>query len=180
MHGEQGDRSPERAGEQAEQQALDAREEEQVAPAGAARAQQREVAAVALDRSERGEVREPERDERAGHGEHDVERLRVQRVAGRAGERCRRGCRRTRPVPGSERSTRLRICVACLSAADGLPGSAAGSTCACTCHWMPLCVPGTAGLAFVISGSAGATFAANVSSGRIAMFAGGCAGAGPT
>ena len=34
--------------------------------------------------------------------------------------------------------------------------------------------------AAAIDGSAGATFAANVANGRIAIFAGGCAGAGPS
>ena len=48
--------------------------------------QQREVAAVSLSRAEGSEVGEPERDERAGHREHDVERLGVQRVAGGRGE----------------------------------------------------------------------------------------------
>ena len=48
---------------------------------GTARPQEHQVAAVAFGRPERGEVREPERHERAWNGEHDVERLRVERVA---------------------------------------------------------------------------------------------------
>ena len=58
----------------------------------------------------------------------------------------------------------------------------AGSTCACTCHSVPLCEPGTAEApaAEPIDGSVGATLAANVASGRMAMSAGGWAGAGPS
>jgi hypothetical protein len=76
----------------------------------------------------------------------------------------------------------LRSRVACCSARDGLPRSAAGSTLPCTCHWVPVWAPGTAETptAELIVGSAGAILAANVANGRIAMFAGGCAGAGPS
>ena len=41
-----------------------------------------EVVAVAIDGPERGQEGEPERDDRARDGEHDVQRLGVQRVAG--------------------------------------------------------------------------------------------------
>ena len=78
---------------------------------------------------------------------------------------------------------RFRIRVARLSALAGLPASARGSTCACTCHCTPCCDPGAAvvvAFAWLIDPSAGATVPANVSSGRIATFAGGWAGAGPT
>ena len=57
-------------------------EHEQIAAARAARAQQRQAPPVALDRAEGRQVREAERDERTGNGEHDVERLGVERVAG--------------------------------------------------------------------------------------------------
>ena len=87
MDGGERDRGAERAGERRRAATLSsAASATQVAAARAARAQQREVAAVALDRAERGQVGEAERDERAGHGEHDVERLRVERVAGGAVE----------------------------------------------------------------------------------------------
>ncbi len=50
-----------------EREALERGERDEVAAAGAARAQEREVAPVALGGPERGQVGEPERDERAGH-----------------------------------------------------------------------------------------------------------------
>ena len=58
----------------------------EVAAARAARTKKGEVAAVALGGAEGGEIGEAERDERAGDGEHDVERLGVERVAGGAVE----------------------------------------------------------------------------------------------
>src|SRR5581483_4074068 len=84
--GAERDGRAERACKQAELEALDARERQQVAPTGAARTQQRKRPPVALRRPQRGEVREPERDERPGHGEHDVERLGIERVAGRCAQ----------------------------------------------------------------------------------------------
>ena len=71
--------------DEAEGEALDAARARRSA-GGAARTQQGELAPVAFGGAERGEVGEPERDEGAGDGEHDVERLRVQRVAGGGGE----------------------------------------------------------------------------------------------
>ena len=86
VHREQGAPRSERAGQKTEEKALDPRETEQVPPRSSARTQQREVPAVALHRSQRGEVRQAERDERAWDGEHDVERLGVERIAGRTRE----------------------------------------------------------------------------------------------
>ena len=78
----QRDDRAEGAGEQTEQDALDCRERDEVAAAGAARPQQCEGAAVAVGRPERGEVSQAERREGAGQCEHDVQRLEVERVAG--------------------------------------------------------------------------------------------------
>src|SRR5207253_3749275 len=83
---EQADRPPERPGYEAERHALDAGEREQMPARGAARAKERERAPVAVDAPERGEVDEPERDQSTGDGEHDVERLCVEGVAGRRRE----------------------------------------------------------------------------------------------
>ena len=147
VDGGERERGAERAGGEAERDALERRERDQVAAAGAARAEQREVAAVALGRAERGEVGEPERDERAGHGEHDVERLGVERVAGRGvqavgevvDEDDLAGQRALDAVAELRRLLRAR--------ARGCPLSAAGSTCACTCHCVPVCAPGHGGRA---------------------------------
>jgi len=49
-----------------------------------------------------------------------------------------------------------------------------------TCHWTPVCAPGTPEAPTAeTAGRAGATRRANVPMGRIATSAGGCAGAGP-
>ena len=72
-----GDQGSERTRDKAEGEALERHEPREVAAARAAGAQQREIAPIALRRSERREVRETERGERARHGEHDVERFRV-------------------------------------------------------------------------------------------------------
>ena len=83
----------------------------------------------------------------------------------------------------SWRSVRLRMRLARSYACRGLPLSAAGSTCAWTCHDTPSGAPGTAAAAALGGGAEarrGATFAANVLNGTIAMSAGGWAAAGPT
>ena len=96
------DRGPaERPATRPSDDALDRGEQDRVAATCAAGAQQREVAPVALDGPERGQVGKPERDERARNGEHDVERLGVERVAGGGVEAVGRGCRRTRPGRGA-------------------------------------------------------------------------------
>ena len=82
LHRARRDGGAERAGRDAEQEALQPREPDEVAAARATRAQEREVATVPLRRAERSEVREAERDERTRNREHDVQRLRVERVAG--------------------------------------------------------------------------------------------------
>src|SRR5581483_12325946 len=76
--GDERDEGADRSGDDPEQEALEHRQPHEVAAAGTARAQQREVAPVALRRPECGQVREPERDEGARHGEHDVQRLGVE------------------------------------------------------------------------------------------------------
>ncbi len=73
----------------AEHDALGACEDEKRAPPGAACAEQCELAPVAVDRPERREICEPKCHERAGQGEHDVERLCVEGVACRAREAVR-------------------------------------------------------------------------------------------
>ena len=100
-HREQRRTGSERAGQEADHGALGSGQLQQVAPRGTARAKQPEVAAVAFHRPERGEVRERQRDERPGDGEHHVERLGVERVARRPAQVVSPGCPRTAPGPGT-------------------------------------------------------------------------------
>ncbi|TMJ95052.1 MAG: hypothetical protein E6G67_08045 [Actinobacteria bacterium] len=85
--------------------------------------------------------------------------------------------------PGSELSTRFRSPFAAARAWLGLPLSAVGSACTCTCHCTPVGIPGTAAAPAADGGtaaSAGASVRAKVLRGKIAMSAGGWAGAGPS
>ena len=74
---------PDRARDETEGRALDRRKKEQASPGRPTGSQQGEVASVALGCAERGEVRERQRDQRTGHGEHDVQRFCVERIADR-------------------------------------------------------------------------------------------------
>ena len=89
MHGEERRSGADRSRHEPEDDALDPGQHEQVSPGGAAGAEQRQVAPIAFRGSEGGEVGKEQRDERSGNGEHDVERLRVERVAGRCREAVR-------------------------------------------------------------------------------------------
>src|ERR1700730_17430229 len=84
MNGEERQRGSDRPRNDAEQHAFRTCKHEERSPARTARAQQRKLASVAFDGSERREIGKPERDERAGQREHDVERLRVEGVTRRA------------------------------------------------------------------------------------------------
>ena len=77
----------EQAGDDADDEALGAGQGEQPAAPRAASPQQGEVAAVGLDRAQRGQIGEAKRDQRARHRQHDVEGLRVEGVAGGAVQR---------------------------------------------------------------------------------------------
>ena len=77
----------EQAGDDADDEALDGGQYEQPASRRAAGSQQGEVAAVGLDRAERGQVGETEGDQCARHRQHDVEGLRVEGIAGGAVQR---------------------------------------------------------------------------------------------
>ena len=84
--GQEGDARAEQAGQQSDHDALDGGQADEVAPARAPGAEQSQVAAIALDGPQRGEVGQAERDQGAGHREHDVQRLGIERVAGCRGE----------------------------------------------------------------------------------------------
>src|SRR5207302_9002759 len=86
MEGGERESGAERPGDEPQGEALECRQPDEIAAACAARPQEGEVAPVALGCAKSGEVGEPERDQRAGNGKHDVERLSIERVAGRAGE----------------------------------------------------------------------------------------------
>ena len=144
--------------------------------------QQREVATIALDRPQRGQVGQSERDQRARNGEHDVERLGVERVAGRGGElvvRLSTNC----TWPGSDAFDPVAGAVGQRERVGGTAGQRRGIQ--LSVH-LPLHAvlragdragPGARGRD---RAQAGRVFVANVSSGITAMFAGGWAGAGPT
>ena len=83
------DRRADDPAEHAEREAFDSCEDEQTATRRPTRTQKRQIAAVTLDGTERSEIRETERDERARKRQHDVERLRVERIARSAREAVR-------------------------------------------------------------------------------------------
>ena len=84
--GDERETGPDRARGDCGHDALQYGEQRKVASARSARTQECEALPVALHRAERGQIGEAESDERPGHREHDVERLGVERVAGRGGE----------------------------------------------------------------------------------------------
>src|SRR5207245_11043477 len=75
QEGDREERSPrpEEARNHADREALDDGQLQEVSPARSACPDQGEIATLALDRAERGEVRESERDQRARDGQHAVE-----------------------------------------------------------------------------------------------------------
>ena len=159
-HGERARRrSPRAPATSPSDEALDRGEHEQRRGDAPARAQERERRAVALDGPECREVGEPERDERAGDGEHDVERLGVERVAGGGVEAVGQVVDED-DLAGQRALDAVADLVAAAARGAGCRSSAAGSTCACTCH----CVAGlraghraTRRRRRVIVGSAGAS-----------------------
>ena len=121
LHRGEADRRPDEPRDDADRDALDRRQRQQVAPARAAGAQQREVAAVALAGAERGEVGDPEGDQRAGDREQDVERLGVEGVPGRGVQRVGEVVDELHLARAASARTRQRVWSASFSAADGLP-----------------------------------------------------------
>ena len=89
LEGEQRDAAPDDAGTDPNQDALDHSERDQPAPRCPARPEQGQFPPVTLDGSERRQICEPERDECAGEGQHDVERLGVEGVSRRGVEAVR-------------------------------------------------------------------------------------------
>ena len=133
----------------------------------------------------RRDTRGPSAIERAGDGEHDVQRLGVERIAAPRCSACRRGCRRTARGPGPSARRGCRVWPARVKAADGLPASS-GARVDLGLH-LPLDAVLSAGLG-VGQRAGGRDRAAasaravrsNVPNGMIATFAGGWAGAGPS
>ena len=178
------ERGAEDSGDEADHHALDRREFEEIPRPGAPGAEQRQVAAVALARSQSGEVGDTEGDQCAGDRQQQEQGLGVERVAGGGVERVGEVVdeldlarqRALNPVHGLGRPAS--------DAVDGLPAaSGPRSSCACTCHWVPVWAPGCA-LApeapVAIVGRRGASVLAKVLVSMIAAFCGGCAGAGPS
>ena len=87
--GEEGKPGTGKPGDQADHRALHACHHQEVAAGRSARPQQGEVAAISLDGSQRRQVGEAERDQRPGNGEHDVEGVGIEGVAGGGVERVR-------------------------------------------------------------------------------------------
>src|SRR6185436_13252663 len=71
------------AGHQPNREALDSGQLHQLATGCSPRSQESEVPAITLNRAERCQVSEAERDQRAGNGQHYVERLRIESITGR-------------------------------------------------------------------------------------------------
>ena len=82
MNGQRCAAEPNPAGGGSDEDAFDGCEADQSSPRRAPRAQEREVAPIALDDAESSQIGQAERDQRAGHGEHHEQRLRIKRVAG--------------------------------------------------------------------------------------------------
>ena len=171
----EGRASSECAREEADRGAFSDGQLQQVAPRGAARAQEPQVSAIALDGAERGEVGKRQRDEGSRDGQHDVERLGVERVARGSAQAVSEvvdelHLARERPLDavadlrrllqrgGRASSKGLRVDLRLDLPLD--PALGAGNR-------------RRAGLAALVEGSSGANRCANVSIGMIATFAGG-------
>ena len=87
LDGGESDGRPDEPRDDADGGALDQGQRQQVAPSGSPRPEQRQVAALALAGAEGGQIRDPERDQRAGDSQHDVERLGVERIPRRGVQR---------------------------------------------------------------------------------------------